>query len=207
MSAAADIIVNLLDGAAFGLAGAEIFGKEKLRLAVDWMCNWAGSMMKREDEAHFYNLPLVKMVAVVLVVLMAVTWFGVYTSDMRSARIAGYYLLWTPFLAVFLVLGLAGISRFYKQLLTLYDQPLALLKLGAYLFLLARIWAITDAWEELPSAAEVLYLDRPDVYLGAGFEQFRLWSVEEAGRTVAPPPDPTIYARVPLGHAGAGAAP
>lgn len=178
MSAGIDIVVNILDGAAFGLAGAEIFGKEKLRAAVEGVFDWSDKVMKRETEAAPHRLFIVKMVAVAVALSMLITWVTFGTSEDRTGQVISFYMMLACFFVVPVFLLLVGVSQGYRHLLTIYDQPRALLTLGAYLFLLARILAISSAWQELPSAAEWLHLDPPELRLGPEFEQWRdgVWS-------------------------------
>lgn len=173
MSAGIDIVVNILDGAAFGLAGAEIFGKEKLRAAVEGVFDWADKVMKRETEAAPHRLFVVKMMAVAVALSMLITWLTLGTSQDRMGQIASFYIMIACFFVAPVFLLLVGVSQGYQHLLTIYDRPRALLTLGAYLFALARILDISSAWQELPSVADILHLDPPDIRLGPDFERWR----------------------------------
>lgn len=179
MSAGTDFVTNALDLAAFTLAGAEVFGKEKLREGVERVASLGEKLAGPQGPPALNQRFLFWLFMCSMSVAFGAVMLGVYTGHMRTGITAATYIVLGLVCAVLGVIFLGIFAHGYRHLLTLYDQPLALLKAGAALFVLARVLALGAAWGGLPSAADFWQFDKPTVRLGVDFEQWRAWQAGE----------------------------
>lgn len=174
MGAINDILVNIFDAVAFSLAGAEIFGKEQLRKAVERLCTWTDKIIEREKVAQGFGSYVFRLFFVTSILIILATVASLFLISRRTSTIIVFYLILAAFVTVFVMVTLIFLAMSYKRMMELYDQPLALLKLGAVVFMVARLMAIFSAWDELPSVAEFMHLDAPAIRLGAEFQEWKL---------------------------------